>query len=223
MAQSHGVFIVFEGGDGAGKSTQVALLADRLRASGHKVVVTREPGGSPLGRHIRALLLDGDDDVDPRAEALLFAADRANHVATIIRPALSAGAVVVCDRYVDSSIAYQGSGRDLGDNDVATLSRFATGGLVPDLTVVLDVPPDVGRQRGAKADRIEQAPDDLHLRVRQTFLQLAAQAPERYLVLDAELSADKLADEIAHAVDALMPVTGRSSGMGRRVEGGHGQ
>lgn len=200
---SPGRFVVFEGGDGAGKSTQIARLAEHLRAGGHHVVVTREPGGSALGEHIRALLLDGGD-VDPRAEALLFAADRADHVANVIRPAISQGAVVLCDRYVDSSIAYQGSGRELGAADVAELSRFATAGLVPDLTVVLDLPPAVGRQRVGQADRIERAPDDLHERVRQMFLDLAAKTPERYLVLDAELSADKLADEIADAVERLI-------------------
>lgn len=202
----HGLFVVFEGGDGAGKSTQIALLTQRLRNAGRTVVVTHEPGGSRIGKQVRAMLLDGDD-IDPRAEALLFAADRADHVASVIRPALAEGSVVISDRFVDSSVAYQGIGRGLGVDDVLGLSEFAVAGVRPDLTVVLDVDLQVGRARVAAngaADRIERAPDELHRRVRQAYLDLAATAPDRYLVLDAELSENTLARKIFEAVEAQL-------------------
>lgn len=203
---ARGLFVAFEGGDGAGKSTQVEQLAQRLRAAGHEVVVTREPGDSRIGPQIRSIVLDGGD-LDLRAEALLFAADRADHVASVIRPALDRGAVVLVDRYVDSSIAYQGVGRGLGAEPVAALSAFATDGLTPHLTVVLDVAAETGRarvRRGGPADRIEREPDQLHQTVRQAFLDLAADAPERYLVLDAARPVPDLAAEIGKAVEALL-------------------
>ena len=184
-----GIFIAVEGGEGAGKSSRARTLADRLRAAGHDVVLTHEPGDSRIGRQIRQLLLDpGNDGLDPRAEALLYAADRAEHVASVIVPALGRGAVVVSDRYVDSSIAYQGAGRGLGAEVVAELSGFATGGLVPDLTILLDVPPSVGRGRNqGPADRLETEADEFHATVRAAFAARAAAEPGRYLVVDATL------------------------------------
>ncbi|MFZ1287858.1 MAG: dTMP kinase [Candidatus Phosphoribacter sp.] len=184
MTSRRGLFVAVEGGDGAGKSTQVALLDAALRAAGHEVVVTRQPGGTALGAAIRGLVLHGDH-VSPRAEALLYAADKAHHVDELIRPALERGSDVLTDRYTDSSIAYQGAGRDLGPHEIHRLLDWAVDGLFPDLTIVLDVPAEVGRsRRGAVHDRIEREADDFHERVRRHFLDLAAAAPERYLVLD---------------------------------------
>lgn len=196
-------FIVFEGGDGAGKTTQIQRLAARLRAQGRTVVVTREPGGTPLGAQIRELVLHGEH-VDPRAEALLFAADRAHHVATLVRPALERGEVVLQDRYLDSSVAYQGQGRDLVPEQIRDLSLWATRELQPDLTVLLDVDPGVGRaRRGAVHDRLESEADEFHARVREQFLAMAAASPERYLVLDASRPRAELADRIAARVTEL--------------------
>lgn len=198
-----GVFVVFEGGDGAGKTTQVELLQQWLASRGEDVVVTREPGGTPLGQSIREVLLHGDD-VTPRAEALLFAADRAHHVATVVRPALERGAVVLQDRYLDSSVAYQGSGRPLDPQDVRGLSVWATEGLLPDLTVLLDVDPAAGRRRrGGTEDRLEREADDFHTRVRERFLALAGDAPSRYLVVDAAQDRDAIAAQVRDAVAAL--------------------
>lgn len=183
-----GLFVAFEGGDGAGKSTQVALLADELRAAGRTVVVTRQPGGTPLGAAIRDLVLHGDH-VSPRAEALLFAADKASHVDEVVRPAIERGQAVLTDRYTDSSIAYQGAGRDLGPDEVSRLLEWAVGGLYPDLTVVLDVPVGEGRRRrGAVHDRVECEPDAFHERVRRLFLDRAEADPGHYVVLDATLA-----------------------------------
>ena len=180
-----GVLIAFEGGDGAGKSTQVRLLADAVERAGRDVLVTRQPGGTPLGAQIRQLLLHGDL-VAPRAEALLYAADKAQHVEAVIFPALAAGTVVVTDRYVDSAIAYQGVGRSLGAAEISQLQQWAVAGRMPDLTILLDVTPEVGRsRRGAVHDRLEAEGDDFHAAVRDHFLVLAAAAPERYLVVDA--------------------------------------
>lgn len=199
------VFIAFEGGDGAGKSTQVAALAGWLRARGREVVVTREPGGTELGVRIRELLLHGGE-VAPRAEALLFAADRAQHVAAVVRPASERGAVVLTDRYVDSSIAYQGAGRDLRAAEVARLSAWATGGLVPDLTVLLDVTPETGRARrhDRAEDRMETEAAEFHARVRAGFLGLAQAEPSRYLVLDAAEPPEALAEAVATRVARLL-------------------
>jgi dTMP kinase len=182
-----GVFIAFEGGDGAGKSTQARLLRVYLEELGHTVVVTREPGGTAFGRTVRELVLHGDH-VAPRAEALLFAADRAHHVETLIRPALERGEVVITDRYMDSSIAYQGAGRDLGVEEVRDLNLWATGGLVPTLTLLVDLPAEVGRtRRRGVHDRLESEPADFHGAVRDLFLGLAGADPARYLVVDGEL------------------------------------
>lgn len=185
-----GRFIVFEGGDGAGKSTQARLLADSLREAGREVLLTREPGGTEIGERLRSLVLDhGQGAVDARTEALIFAAARAAHVQQVIVPALEAGTIVISDRYIDSSIAYQGVGRGLGVGDVASINEWATGGLLPDLTVLLDVSAEAGRARRtageATEDRMESEPDDFHVRIRRAFATLAAAAPGRYLVLDA--------------------------------------
>jgi dTMP kinase len=187
-----GAFIALEGGDGAGKSTQARLLCDWLEELGHTVVVTREPGGTAFGRTVRELVLHGDH-VAPRAEALLFAADRAHHVETRILPALGRGEVVITDRYMDSSIAYQGAGRDLGVDEVRQLNLWATGGLVPTLTVLIDLPADVGRaRRGGIHDRLESEPADFHDAVRDLFLDLARADPDRYLVVDGELAPEQI-------------------------------
>ena len=181
-----GRFIVFEGGDGVGKSTQSRLLVEALRAQGREVLATREPGGTPLGTAVRQLLLSpAKGPVSPRAEALLFAADRAQHVDHVLRPALEAGHDVVCDRYIDSSLAYQGAGRDLDLEQLEATSRWATGGLVPDLTVLLDLDPALAVATKAGKDRMEEAGLAFHSRVRRLFLALAEVQPHRYLVLDA--------------------------------------
>lgn len=197
------MFIAFEGGDGAGKTTQIELLRARLVDDGRDVVVTREPGGTDLGAGIRQVLLHGDA-VAPRAEALLFAADRAHHVATVVRPALQRGAVVLQDRYIDSSVAYQGAGRELDPAEIRRLSLWATEELLPDLTVLLDVTPGDGRaRRGAVHDRLESEHDDFHARVREHYLQLAAQDPSRYLVIEASLPRPEIAAIIAERVTRL--------------------
>ncbi len=192
LARRTGSFVAFEGGDGAGKSTQVRLLAVALRRAGHVVLETRQPGGTPLGTALRDLVLHGDH-VSPRAEALIYAADKAHHVDTVIAPALAAGQVVVTDRYIDSATAYQGGGRDLGAREIADLQRWAVDDLVPDLTIVLDVSPEAGRlRRGDVHDRLEAEGDPFHRAVRQQFLALAAAAPERYLVVDAAWAPEQI-------------------------------
>jgi dTMP kinase len=205
-----GRFIVFEGGEGAGKSTQVRLLAERLRAQGRDVVVTREPGATDIGAHIRSLLLSGGPNtLAPRAEALLYAADRAHHVASVVRPALARGATVISDRYVDSSLAYQGAGRTLPVEEVKWLSKWATGGLKPDLVVLLDIDPADGLRRvdrrGAGSDRLESEALPFHDRVRYAFLDLASSDPNRYLVVDAGRRTDDVAGTVAERVAQLLP------------------
>ncbi len=207
-----GLFVVFEGGEGAGKSTQVQRLAQLLRERGRDVVVTREPGATDLGVRIRRLVLDADSpaaSISPRAEALLYAADRAQHVASVVRPALTRGAVVISDRYVDSSLAYQGAGRTLPVEEVSWLSQWATGGLKPDLVVLLDVDPLVGRSRvaarGMGEDRLEGESAEFHERVRWAFLDLAASDPRRYLVLDATRPPQELARAVADRIQPLLP------------------
>lgn len=195
-----GFFVAFEGGDGAGKSTQARLLSEWLRGEGHEVVTTREPGGTELGKAIRQLVLHGDY-VAPRAEALLFAADRAHHVDTLIKPALDRGAVVLTDRYLDSSVAYQGVARALDQGDIRQLSLWATEGLLPDLVVLLDVTADQGRQRrGDQHDRLEREADNFHTAVRDGFLELAAADPDRYLVVSASESIEELQHQVRGAV-----------------------
>jgi dTMP kinase len=207
---STGLFVALEGGEGAGKSTQSALLSRWLNDRGYEVVATREPGATPLGRRLRQLLLDPDNgDVSPRAEALLYAADRAEHVAAVIRPALARGAVVVSDRYVDSSLAYQGAGRDLSMSEIERLSQFATSGLKPDLTVLLDVRVSEGlsrmSRRDALPDRLESEPKEFHERVRAAFRALADAAPDRYLIVDAALPAAAIHDQIVRRLIDLLP------------------
>lgn len=206
-----GLFITLEGGDGAGKSTQAELLGAWLEARGYEVVRTREPGGTRLGIEVRRLLLHGGDEigeVDPRAETLLYAADRAQHVAKVVRPALERGAVVVQDRYIDSSLAYQGAGRVLDVADVRRISEWASGGLRPAVTVLLDLDPAVAasrrESRGGEADRLESEADDFHLAVRDGFLELAQADPDRYLVLDATRPADELNSAVITRVAPLL-------------------
>jgi dTMP kinase len=204
-APTPGVFIAFEGGEGAGKSTQILALAEHLRAAGRECVVTREPGGTSVGAGLRALLLDpATGALAPRTEALLYAADRAEHVAAVIAPALARGAVVLSDRYLDSSLAYQGAGRALAVGEVEDLSRWATDGLLPHLTIVLDIDPRVGLSRFDGADRLEGESLDFHDRVRAGFLALAERAPDRYLVLDASRPVADLAAAIAARADAIV-------------------
>jgi dTMP kinase len=204
-----GYFIALEGGDGAGKSTQAQALAEWIRSKGHEVVVTREPGGSAIGQRLRAMLLDvGNTGISHRAEALLYAADRAEHVDTVIRPALERGAVVITDRYMDSSVAYQGAGRDLAGSEVARISRWATDGLVPDLTVLLDLDPVAARERFTEAlDRLESEPEDFHARVRSGFLALAAADPVRYLVVNAAQPPAAVSTAIRHRLDRELPLS----------------
>ncbi|MGN6300447.1 MAG: dTMP kinase [Angustibacter sp.] len=200
-----GRFVVFEGGDGAGKSTQVRLLGQWLHDQGYRARLTHEPGATPVGHRLREVLLHGEP-LTARAEALLFAADRAHHVESVVRPALEDGEIVVSDRFVDSSVAYQGSGRDLGTAEVAQLSRWATQGLTPDLTVVLDVEPHEGRsRRGDEHDRLESEPDDFHHRIRERFLELARRAPSRYLVVDAALPPDQIHDQVVTRLQGVLP------------------
>lgn len=181
-----GYFIVFEGGEGAGKSTQEALLTEALEQRGLTVTRTREPGGTPAGEEIRRVVLSPEfEGLDPRAEALLFAAARGEHVARVIRPALERGEVVICDRYLDSSVAYQGFARGLGPRRIRDLSLWATNELLPDLTIVLDIDPADGLGRFTERDRLEAEPLEYHRQVRAAYLALAEEDPERYLVLDA--------------------------------------
>ncbi|WP_235779958.1 dTMP kinase [Sinomonas notoginsengisoli] len=205
-----GLFVAFEGGDGAGKSTQARLLADALLADRREVLLTREPGGTQIGEKLRGLVLEhGHGEIDARTEALIFAAARAAHVAQAIRPALARGAVVITDRYIGSSIVYQGIARGLGARDVRGLNEWATEGLWPDLTVVLDVDEAEGRTRrtagNTAEDRLESEPDAFHRSVREAFLDLASGPPDRYIVLDAGRPATELAAEIAERVRAVLP------------------
>ncbi len=208
-----GRFIVFEGGEGSGKSTQVQRLAEALVGYGRAVLVTREPGATPIGERIRSIVLDhpgsdAEDPLTPRAEALLYAADRAHHVATVIAPALHAGTIVICDRYVDSSLAYQGAGRTLPVDQIRRLSSWATEGLVPDLVVVLDIDPDEGLRRVAERghhDRLEAESLAFHKRVREAFLELAEADPERYLVADATAPVEVIAFAVRERVHHLLP------------------
>ncbi|MFF4034534.1 dTMP kinase [Streptomyces sviceus] len=204
-----GFFIALEGGDGAGKSTQAEALAEWIRAKGHEVVVTREPGATPVGKRLRSILLDvSSAGLSHRAEALLYAADRAEHVDTVVRPALERGAVVISDRYIDSSVAYQGAGRDLSPTEIARINRWATNGLVPHLTVLLDVSPEIARERFTEApDRLESEPAEFHARVRSGFLTLAAADPGRYLVVDAGQEPEAVSTVVRHRLDQMLPLS----------------
>ncbi|MCI3240437.1 dTMP kinase [Streptomyces spinosisporus] len=204
-----GFFIALEGGDGAGKSTQAEALAEWIRGKGHEVVLTREPGATPVGKRLRSILLDvSSAGLSHRAEALLYAADRAEHVDTVVRPALERGAVVITDRYIDSSVAYQGAGRDLSPTEIARINRWATNGLVPHLTVLLDVSPEIARERFTEApDRLESEPAEFHARVRSGFLTLAAADPGRYLVVDAGQEPEAVTTVVRHRLDQMLPLS----------------
>ena len=207
-----GLFISFEGPEGAGKSTQIERLARRLDAAGVPCTLTREPGGTPLGMQVRSVLLDHDLDIDPLSEFLLYSASRAQLVRDVIRLALHSGEVVICDRYADSSAAYQGAGRGLEARFIGEVTWEATGGLRPHITVLLDLDPETGLKRAAargQPDRLERADLGFHRRVRQGFLDLAAAEPERFLVLDGQLSAEALEAQIWSAVAATLTAMGR--------------
>jgi dTMP kinase len=207
-AVTPGLFITLEGGDGSGKSTQAALLAEWLQGEGRTVVRTREPGGTEVGVAIREIVLHHRGEVSPRAEALLYAADRAQHIATLVRPALERGEVVIQDRYLDSSVAYQGAGRVLGGPEVRELSLWAAEGLLPDLTLLLDLDETAARGRldadEKVFDRLEAEKGEFHARVRAAFLDLADAEPDRFLVLDASLPVAELAALIRARVAALL-------------------
>ncbi|HEY1529252.1 MAG TPA: dTMP kinase [Galbitalea sp.] len=203
-----GLFLTFEGGDGSGKSTQSALLAEWLEQQGRTVLLTREPGGTDLGNEIRDIVLHRRGHIAPRAEALLYAADRAHHIATKVRPALERGDIVLQDRYLDSSVAYQGAGRVLEGAEVRNLSLWAAEDLLPDLTILLDLDENVGRDRltaaRTKYDRLEDEEQDFHARVRDGYLALAAAEPGRFLVLNATDSVESLSTTIRDRVQALL-------------------
>uniref|UniRef100_UPI00082C26A5 dTMP kinase n=1 Tax=Actinomadura kijaniata TaxID=46161 RepID=UPI00082C26A5 len=202
-----GVFIAFEGGEGAGKTTQSRLAAIWLRDHGYEVVTTREPGATKTGMRLRALLLDKETTgLSSRAETLLYAADRADHVANVIRPALERGAIVVSDRYVDSSLAYQGYGREQDVEEIAAVNAWATEGLVPDLTVLLEVPAETGLNRLSEpADRLESEPRAFHDRVLRGFRELAEAHPERYLIVDASRPQQEIRREIQDRIREILP------------------
>ncbi|MEI8231839.1 MAG: dTMP kinase [Actinomycetes bacterium] len=203
-----GLFISFEGIDGVGKSTQADLLESWLQSKGRTVVRTLEPGGTDVGIEIRKILLHHRGDLAPRAEAALFAADRAHHVSSKIRPALDRGEIVITDRYFDSSVAYQGAGRELSQTEVRDLSLWAVGGLLPDLTVLLDLPADVARNRrngsGTEPDRLESEKIEFFERARQAYLDLAKAEKERFLVIDAAASVDVMQEQIVNRVAGLI-------------------
>jgi dTMP kinase len=204
---ARGLFVAFEGGEGSGKTTQARLIAIWLRDQGFDVITTHEPGATKVGMRLRALLLDtAHKGMSPHAEALMYAADRAEHVSSVILPALKRGAVVISDRYIDSSLAYQGAGRGLRQADIARLNAWATGGRVPDLTILLDMPPEAGLSRRSRsADRLEAEPTEFHERVRAGFLALARADPDRYLVVDATRSTEEVSREIKDRIREVLP------------------
>ncbi|MEV7608154.1 dTMP kinase [Microbacterium sp. NPDC089320] len=208
MTSDSGVWITLEGGDGSGKTTQSNLLGQWLTDAGRTVLRTREPGGSEVGQLIRDIVLHHRGDIAPRAEALLYAADRAHHVATVVRPALARGEVVLQDRYLDSSVAYQGAGRVLDGDEIRELSLWAAEGALPDLTVLLDLDPEAARVRldsdDKPFDRLEAEKTEFHARVRDAYLALAHAEPERFLVLDAAASPEHIAGQIRDRVSALI-------------------
>ena len=198
-----GFFVVFEGGDGAGKSTQVKQLTEKLTKLKETVVITREPGGTELGKKIREILLDQNEfEVSPRMEALLFAADRSINMSQIIKPALEKGNVVIADRHIDSSIAYQGVGRGLGAQTIEEISRWATQEIIPDLTVLLDVDANTGQSRLQTKDRLDRESTDFHTKVNQAFRDLAKANPDRYIVIDATKPVEEISDLVFNAYKA---------------------
>jgi dTMP kinase len=208
VTSAPGFFVSFEGGDGVGKTTQARLLGEWLGAvTGREVVLTREPGGTELGREVRRLVLHGDH-MDPRAEALLYAADRAHHVATVVRPALERGAVVITDRYIDSSVAYQAGGRELAEDEIEQLSLWGTRGLLPDVTILLDLDPVAAEaRRTGEPDRLERAGDGFHRRTREAFLRRAAADPGRWVVIDGTGHVDDIQAQIRVDVAARLDLT----------------
>ena len=200
-----GVFVCFEGGEGSGKSTQSKRLAAWLESSSYDVVLTFEPGDTQVGREVRRIVLSPETgELDDRTEALLYAADKAEHVATLVRPSLERGAVVITDRYVDSTLAYQGAGRSLDVREVEAVARWATGGLRPHLTVVLDLAPEAGLGRFAGRDRIEGESLEFHQRVRAAFVAMAAADPDHYLVLDARADVEAIEAAVRRGVEPLL-------------------
>jgi dTMP kinase len=203
-----GLFITLEGGDGSGKSTQIAFIREWCEAQGREVVQTFEPGGTDFGKEIREIVLHSRGHITPRSEALLYAADRAHNIATVVRPALERGAVVLQDRYLDSSVAYQGAGRVLDATEIRDLSLWATEGLKPHVTILLDLDPEVSRDRltaeNKPFDRLESEALDFHSRVRKSYLDIAAAEPERFLVVDATLPREEIRDRIFDRLGALL-------------------
>lgn len=203
-----GLFVTLEGGDGSGKSTQIAFLRQWFEDRGREVVQTFEPGGTELGKEIREIVLHSRGHITPRSEALLYAADRAHNIATIVRPALERGAVVIQDRYLDSSVAYQGAGRILDSAEIRDLSLWATEGLKPNLTVLMDIDPAVSRDRlnaeNKRFDRLEAEALDFHARVREAYLETAQAEPERFLVIDATLPKEEIRDRIVERLGSIV-------------------
>ncbi len=203
-----GLFITFEGGDGSGKSTQAELLSAWLTDAGHTVVRSREPGGTDLGVELREIVLHRKGLIAPRAEALIYAADRAHHIATKVRPAVDRGEIVIQDRYLDSSVAYQGAGRVLDPKEIRDISLWATEGFMPDLTILLDLDETIGRERldeaRTKYDRLEAEERDFHARVRAGYLELATAEPDRFLVLSATDPIETIATAVRARVEALL-------------------
>jgi dTMP kinase len=203
-----GLFITLEGGDGSGKSTQIAYLREWCEARGREVIQSFEPGGTEFGKEIREIVLHSRGHITPRSEALLYAADRAHNIATVVRPAMERGAVVLQDRYLDSSVAYQGAGRVLDASEIRDLSLWATEGLKPHVTILLDLDPEVSRDRltaeNKPFDRLESEALDFHIRVRQSYLDIAAAEPERFLVIDATLPREDIRDRIFERLGALL-------------------
>jgi dTMP kinase len=203
-----GLFLTFEGGDGSGKTTQINRLVTWLESQGRTVVLTREPGGTDLGVELRNIVMHRKGFIAPRAEALLYAADRSHHIHTLVRPALERGDIVVQDRYLDSSVAYQGAGRVLDPDEVRELSLWGTERLMPDLTVLLDVPATVAKARQAAEDRdydrLEAEAEDFHTRVRESYLALAEAEPERFLVVNGELPIEEIHQVIITRVSDLL-------------------
>ncbi|KAA1178536.1 dTMP kinase [Rhizobium tropici] len=220
MADANGLFVSFEGGEGAGKSTQIRRLAERLRERGHEVLVTREPGGSPGAEAVRHVLLSGAAEMfGTRMEAILFAAARNDHVEEVIRPALSRGTIVLCDRFMDSSRVYQGVTGNLEPDYIEALQRVAVNGVVPDCTLILDIPAEKGLERARKRasavtapDRFEKEEMQTHEKRREAFLDIAAREPERCHVIDAQQSEDDIAAEIAGIVDKRLAAANIAAG-----------
>ena len=201
---TQGLFITFEGPDGCGKTTQMNLLAQYFEKKGKKVVLTREPGGKGLGEKVREILLNYNGEVSDRCESFLFLADRAQNIDIIVKPAVKQGEIVLCDRHIDSTVAYQGYGRGLDINEINMLNNLATGGKKPDLTLVFDVDVEISMKRvGKEKDRMESAGIDFHNRVRNGYLELAKQEPTRIKVLDATKTIEEIHEKVVEIVEKL--------------------